>query len=130
MFHILSDGLLEDHLNCSTKSYLRLRGQSRQATDYSALCSRLDARHRSNASQWLVTQSATSARHFGDGILQERLTIGDEIILDAVGVVDGMETHFDGLERVPGDSSLGSYRYRPIRFWRYLQPNSVVLLVL
>ena len=94
MLHILTDGLLEDHLNCSTKSYLRLRGQSGQVTDYSALCSRLDARHRSNASQWLATQSAISARHFGGGLLQECLTTGDEIILDAVGVVDDLETHF------------------------------------
>jgi hypothetical protein len=43
MSHILTDSLLEDHLNCNTKSYLRLRGQSGQVTDYSALCSRLDA---------------------------------------------------------------------------------------
>jgi len=130
MFHILTDSLLEDHLNCNTKSYLRLRGQSGQATDYSTLCSRLDARHRSNASKWLAAQSAISARHFGGALLQECLTTGDEIILDAVGVANGMETHFDGLQRIPGDSSLGPHRYRPIRFWRHLQPNSVVHFLL
>jgi predicted RecB family nuclease len=127
MFHILTDSLLEDHLNCNTKSYLRLRGQSGQATDYSALCSRLDARHRSNASQRLAAQSAISSRHFGGRLLRECLTTGDEIILDALGVAGGMETHFDGLQRIPGDSSLGPYRYR---FSRYLRPNSVVHLLL
>ena len=44
MMHIVTDGLLQDHLNCESKSYLRLHGRTGQVTDYAALCSRLDSR--------------------------------------------------------------------------------------
>jgi predicted RecB family nuclease len=52
------------------------------------------------------------------------------MILDAVGAAGGLETHFDGLERMPGDSRLGAYYYRPIRFCRHPNPNSAVHLLL
>ena len=57
MIDIVTDIILEDHLNCELKSYLRLHGQTGQATDYAILCSRLDARHLASASQWLAAQS-------------------------------------------------------------------------
>lgn len=130
MVQVITDKLLEDHLKCSSKSYLRLQGQSGHATDYSALCSRLDARYRADASQWLVAQSTTgSVSCFGGSHLQDMAT-GDATILDAVGVANGLEAHFDGLQRTPGDSRLGPYHYRPIRFCRHLQPSSAVHLLL
>jgi predicted RecB family nuclease len=130
MTPVITDRLLEDHLKCSSKSYLRLQGQSGHTTDYSALCSRLDARYRTSASQWLAVQSTTGGvRRFGGSHLQDMAT-GDATILDAVGVADGLETHFDGVQRTPGDSRLGPYHYRPIRFCRHLQPSSAVHLLL
>jgi predicted RecB family nuclease len=130
MVQIITDQLLIDHLKCRTKSYLHLRGRSGQATDYSALCSRLDARYRASASQWLAAQSATGGvSQFGGSPLQDRAT-ADAIILEATGVADGLEANFDGLQRTPGDSRLGSYHYRPIRFCRHPQPNSAIRLLL
>src|SRR5262249_10318087 len=32
--------------------------------------------------------------------------------------------------RIPGHSSLGPYLYRPLRFWRHMQPNSIARLLL
>jgi predicted RecB family nuclease len=127
MIHI---SMLENHLQCETKSYLRFHGRSGQATEYAMLCEHLDARHRANAFQWLAAQSTTAGvRHF-DGSRLEDLATGHAMILDAVGGADGLETHFHGLQRLPGDSRLGPYTYRPIRVSRYLQPTSALRLLL
>src|SRR6476620_10618618 len=73
MTQVITDQLLIDHLKCSSKSYLRLRRRSSHATDYSALCSRLDARYRASASQWLAAQSATGGvSWFGGSRLQDK----------------------------------------------------------
>jgi predicted RecB family nuclease len=58
------------------------------------------------------------------------LATGDAMILDAVGGADGLETDFHGLQRVPRDSRLGPYSYRPIRVYRHLQPSSADRLLL
>jgi predicted RecB family nuclease len=130
MIQVITDQLLIDHLQCRSKSYLRLRGRSGPATEYSALCSRLDARYRASASQWLAAQSATGGvSRFGGSRLEDRAT-ADAIILEAAGVADGLEANFDGLQRTPGDSRLGPYHYRPIRFCRHPQPNSAIRLLL
>ena len=130
MVQVITDRLLEDHLKCSSKSYLRLQGQSGHATDYTALCSLLDARHRTSASQWLAAQSPTGGvSDFGGSHLHDMAT-GDATILDAIGAADGLEAHFDALQRTAGESHLGLYHYRPIRFCRHLQPSSAVHLLL
>lgn len=116
MILALTDNLLEDYLRCESKSYLRLQGRHGQTTDYSALCAQLDARHRASALQLLVAESTTvGVRRLGGSRLEE-LATGHAMILDAVAGADGLETHFDGLQRVPGGSRLGPYSYRPIRF--------------
>ena len=120
--HVLSDSLLEDHLKCSSKSYLHLQGRSGRATDYSVLCSQLDASYRAGAAHWLAAQSTDRVSRFGGARLQS-LTSSDAIFLDAVGEADGLETHFDGLQRISSGSRLGTYQYRPIRFCRQVQPN-------
>jgi predicted RecB family nuclease len=127
MIHV---SLLENHLQCETKSYLRFQDQSGQTTEYSMLGAHLDARHRANAFQWLAAQSTTAGvRHFSGSRLED-LATGHAMILDAVGGADGLETHFHGLQRLPGDSRLGPYSYRPIRVCRHLQPSSAVRLLL
>ena len=91
MIDIVTDILLEDHLNCASKSYLRLHGQTGQVTDYAVLCSRLDARHLARASQWLAAQSAVGGvSRLGGSRFEEKVT-ADAIILDAIGAVDGLE---------------------------------------
>lgn len=130
MTHIVTEGLLQDNLNCQSKSYLRLHGRSGQVSDYAALCSRLDARHLASASQWLGAQSMIGGVSRFDGTRLEDKVTADAIILDAVGATDGLETHFHAIERMPGDSQLGPFHYRPIRFCRSLQPRSAVHLLL
>jgi predicted RecB family nuclease len=130
MICALTSSLLEDYLRCESKSYLRLQGRHGQTTDYSVLCAQLDAHHRASALQWLVAQSTTvGVRRFG-GLRLQDLATGHAMILDAVAGADGLETHFDGLQREPGDSPLGPYYYRPIRFCRNVQPGSTVHLLL
>src|SRR6266404_5696144 len=130
MIHVLTDGLLEDHLQCHSKSYLRFRGRFGQATAYSNVCVQLDARHRANAFQWLAAQSTTAGVKWFNGSRLEDLATGHSMILDAVGGAEGLETHFHGLQQVPGDSPLGAYYYQPIRAYRHLQPSSAVHLLL
>src|SRR5260370_5066792 len=121
---------LQASLQCETKSYLDFRGGSGSADEYSILSARLDARHRANAFQWLAAQSTTAGVRHYNGSRLENLATGHAMILDAVGGADGLETHFHGLQRVPGDSRLSPYSYRPIRVYRHLQPSSAVRLLL
>jgi predicted RecB family nuclease len=94
------------------------------------LCAHLYTRHRANAFQWLAAQSTTAGvRHFNGSRLED-LATGHAMILDVVGRADGLETHFHCLQRLPGDSRLGPYSYRPIRVCRHLQPSSAVRLLL
>src|ERR1700730_16525875 len=130
MIHVLSDCLLEDYLRCHSKSYLRVQGRLGQATAYSNLCAKLDASHRANAFHWLTAQLSAAGVRSLDGSRLEHLDTGDVLILDTVGCSEGLETHFHGLQRVPGESNLGAYYYRPIRAHRNLQPNSIVRLLL
>jgi predicted RecB family nuclease len=58
------------------------------------------------------------------------MAAADATILEAVGVADGLEASFDGLQRAPGDSRLGPYHYQPIRFSRQEHPNSAMHLLL
>jgi predicted RecB family nuclease len=130
MIDILSDGLLEDHLRCPSKSYLRVQGRLGQATAYSNLCAKLDARHRTNAFHWLTAQSAVADVRSLEGSRLELLDTNAALILDAVGGAEGLETHFHGLQRVPGESKLGAFYYQPLRAHRNRQPDSVVRLLL
>jgi predicted RecB family nuclease len=128
--HVITDGLLEDHLKCHMKAYQRFHGRSGHTHDYIALCSRLDARYHASASQWLASQSTRDGViHFG-GLRLNDITTAGAIILDAVGVADELETRFHALQRAPGNSHLGPYHYRPIRFCRHPQPNWSIRLLL
>jgi predicted RecB family nuclease len=130
MIHVLSDGLLEDHLRCHSKSYLRVQGRLGQTTAYSNLCEKLDARHRANAFHWLTAQYATTGVRSLEGSRLEHLDPDATLILDAMGGAEGLETHFHGLQRVPGESYLGAYHYQPLRAHRKRQPNSIARLLL
>jgi hypothetical protein len=130
MIDVLSDGLLEDHLRCPSKSYLRVQGRLGQATAYSNLCAKLDARHRTNAFHWLKTQFAAAGVKSLEGSRLDHLDADAAFILDAVAGAEGLETHFHGLQRVPGESKLGAFYYQPLRAHRNRQPNSVIRLLL
>src|SRR5262249_7522745 len=130
MADILTDSLLEDYLQCHSKSYLRFRGQLGRDTDYSNLCGQVDARHRAKTFQWLAAKSGVAGVKCFSGSRLDDLATGDAIIVDAVGRAEGLESHFHGLQRVPGYSSLGAYYYQPIRISRHAQPSSAVRLLL
>ena len=129
MADVLTDRLLEDHLLCHSKSYLRFQGRLGQATAYSTLSAQLDARHRAEAFLWLAEKSTGGVRCF-NGSRLSGLATGDAMILDAVGSAEGLETHFHGLQRFPGGSGLGDYYYQPIRIYRHVHPGSAVRLLL
>jgi predicted RecB family nuclease len=132
MMYVLADKLLGDYLQCASKSYLRLQGQPGEIHDFAALCSRFEARHRASAIERLASSQTTTndVRNFGGSPVQDALAWGYQLILDAVGAANGLETHFDGLERCPGKSHLGTYCYRPIRSCRYQKPSSAFYLLL
>src|SRR5262245_206116 len=130
MVKVITDDVLKDHLLCHSKSYLRFQGRLGQATAYSTLSAQLDARHRAKAFQWLAAKSRTAGVRCLNGSRLGDLAVGDTIILDAVGGAEGLETHFHGLQRVPGASGLGEYYYQPIRICRQVQPASAVRLLL
>src|SRR5260370_16477470 len=121
---------LQASLQCETKSYLDFRGRSGSADEYSILSARLDARHRANAFQWLAAQSTTAGVRHYNGSRLENLATGHAMILDAVGGADGLETHFHGLQRVPGDSRPAPSTYPPTPVYTHLPPPSPAPLLL
>ena len=121
MAQVITDRLLEDYLKCHSKAYLRVHDIAVEAPEYLAVCSHLDARHRAGASQRLSQTCTDGVCHFGGSLFQDMATT-DGIILDAVGVADGLKTRFHALQRTPGGSRLGAYHYQPIRFTANYNP--------
>jgi predicted RecB family nuclease len=124
----LTDLLLKDYLECNSKAYLRLQEQTSEVSEFSALSSHLDALYRERAFNRLNRQNI-GQRSDGSRV-EDRLARGDSIILDVVGSSEGLETHFDCLERCSSHSWQGEYFYRPIRFCRHQHPASTLQLLL
>jgi predicted RecB family nuclease len=130
MVNVLTDSLLEDYLQCHSKSYLRFQSRLAQATAHSSLFAQLDARHRTKTFQWLAAKSRTAGVKCFNGSRLGNLATGYAMILDAVARAEGLESHFHGLQRVPGASGLGAYYYQPMRICRQVQPDSAIRLLL
>lgn len=126
---VITDELVEDHLRCVTKSYLRLQGQSGQTTDYLALDAQLAATYRGRASEAVAARCQTACVR-REGAAVPDLGTGEALILDVTAEADGLKTHFDGLSRVPGESRLGAFHYRPLRFCPRSRPDAAVVLLL
>src|SRR5258708_33670862 len=105
-----------EHLKCRTKSTLHFRGRSGQATDYSALCSRLDTRYRASASQWLAAQSATGGVSRFGGLRLQDMTTADATTLEAVGVAGGGDGKILWLPATARELPPGFYYFFAIPF--------------
>lgn len=122
--------LLEDHLRCASKSFLRLQGRTGQITDYLNLRAQTDARYRERASKSLAARHAATDIMRAGGSVLPALGTGRALVLDGAARVEDLETCFDALQRIPGDSRLGPFHYRPVRFCARPHPDAVILLIL
>jgi predicted RecB family nuclease len=109
--------VLESHLNCKTKAYLRLAGQQGSVSDYENLL----VVNRQEVRQTAI-ERILAKQHEGEvvrdiSLTADALRAGPSLVLDAT-LEDGLlSVRFDGLKRVNGPSKLGDFHYVPILFY-------------
>ncbi|MBV8843298.1 MAG: IS66 family transposase [Bryobacterales bacterium] len=113
-FSPLTFAVLEGYLHCKYLGLLRFAGEHGDASEY--LVS-LDERRR-GVRIAAVEKFRRNGGHVASEIAltREALLCGEELILDARLIRDGIVMEFPGLQRVPGRSALGSFHYLPVLF--------------
>ena len=108
--------LLESHLRCKYKGWLRLSGQNGSRSDYETLLSESRAEVRRRAIEKIRAQHAYNEIARNVSLNTSLLRRGAFVILDAVLEDSATCLLFDGLKRVQGSSKLGDYHYVPMLF--------------
>jgi predicted RecB family nuclease len=108
--------VLEAHLDCKLKGYLKQGGQQGTRSDYEALLIEARAEMKRAATEKIL------ARHQADEVAREipltaaALKAGLPFILDPTFEDDDLSLRLDGLKRVEGPSKLGGFLYVPMLF--------------
>ena len=108
--------VLESHLRCKTKAYLKLGGQQGKVSDYEAML--IAKRH----DCVIKPSQGFSTKYTGGEVARDlpmttaTLQTGPLIILDATLDDEWLSLVFDGLKRVDGSSKLGDFHYVPMLF--------------
>jgi hypothetical protein len=113
---LITRAVLEAHLQCKFKAYLRLTGEQGTKSDYEMLLEerRAEVRRRAIAKVQPADEGiGVAPESLLDTSLLKR---GAPYLFDVTAKTDSVEFHFDGLKRVDGDSSLGSFHYAPTLF--------------
>ena len=108
--------VLESHLRCKTKAFLKLGGQQGQVSDYEALL--VADRHevRRQAIERLLTKYTEGEVARDLPLTTATLQTGPLIVLDVTLDDEWLSLVFDGLKRVDGSSKLGDFHYIPMLF--------------
>jgi len=123
--------VIDSHLACRFKSYLRLSGQRGNNSEYESWLTELITRER------LVSIATLISRHTEQGIIREphlalsTLADAPELVLDGMLENTIFSLRFDALIKVPGSSYLGNFHHIPILFHEGpVQPTQRLLLSL
>ena len=108
--------VLESHLRCKTKAFLKLAGQQGQVSDYESLL--VADRHevRRQAIERLLAKHPEGEVARDLPLTTATLQTGPLIVLDATLDDEWLSLVFDGLKRVDGSSKLGDFHYIPMLF--------------
>ncbi len=111
---LITREVLESHLKCKTKAYLKLRREVGTKSDYEILAieTRAELRDRSDAK--LASKHQAEDVLGGVTITEMVLRSGAAIILDATLKSGDLTLLCDALKKVNGESRLGGYHYVPI----------------
>jgi len=113
---LITKSVLEAHLQCTYKAYLRLTGETGTKSDYEVMLNdtRTEVRRTALAKIQTPDQEVRVARNaLLDTTLLKR---GEPYFLDVTAKTDSLEFTFDGLKKVDGESRLGAFHYVPILF--------------
>jgi predicted RecB family nuclease len=108
--------VLEAYLNCKTKAYLKLMGQSGIVSDYEALLISTRQEVRQRAIGTIFTLKAVAEVVTGVPLTAATLRSGLSYVLNATLEDDVLSVSFDCLKRVDGTSKLGDFHYLPMLF--------------
>jgi len=115
--------ILEGHLMCKYKSYLKLIEEDGQASDYGQLLQETRARIR------LAARDKLLARYRANDIVHNLLVQpavlkqGASLLLNVAVETKELSLCFDALQRVHGPSSLGDFHYIPVLFHEAEHPS-------
>lgn len=106
--------VLEAYVHCKYKAHLVLKGQPGTTSEYAELRAARMATVRETAITTLIRQHASEEVATGIALNPAILTRNLPVIIE--GVVGEGSFAIDGLQRVPGASSLGHFHYIPLLF--------------
>jgi predicted RecB family nuclease len=108
----ITNEVLEAHLNCKTKSRLKLAGESGVASDYETMTTEARPASRGAALAKLVARFPEACRDIA--ITADTLRKGSSILVDAVLEDEILSLRFDALKKADGASKLGGHHYLPV----------------
>ncbi len=108
--------VVESHLKCKSKSFLKLAGHPGNTSEYEQLraAARLEIRQKVIGKIVALNPAGELAK--GVPLTAAALRSGPSFVLDATLEDDAFSLGFDGLKRVDGPSQLGNFHYIPILF--------------
>lgn len=120
----ITNDVLESHLKCRYKGYLKLAGEHGRPSDSELLLREVRDRLR------LVGTDRLLIQHKGDGDEVLRGTVvtpavlkhGVPLFLDATMGDKGLSVCFDALQKTTGTSKLGNFHYIPALFHEVERP--------
>jgi predicted RecB family nuclease len=113
---IITDELLKSFVDCSFKGYLLLRGESGNKSDYELLQQELKANCSGEILRGLQDNKRFTQISRESHSSLEYLKRGKALIVDTQITHGDLSAHFDGIEKIDGNSSLGTFYYVPIIF--------------
>ncbi len=122
--------ILESHLNCNYKGYLKLVGQQGIKSDYENMLTQLQERVRVAATGRILARHSENDVLLNGALTTSLLKQGRLFLFDAVLADDLVSLHLDGLKRVDGPSKLGTFHYSPMLFYEGGQPRKEQKLLL
>ena len=112
----LTTQVLDGYLHCRYLGLLRISGQRGEISEYAASLSIRRASVRAAALERIVRQYGDHVLASGILLTPDVLRGGAPFLVDADLQRDDISVRFDGLQRVPGPSVLGSFHYVPVLF--------------
>jgi predicted RecB family nuclease len=106
--------ILEAHLNCKFKGYLKLAGEVGTRSDYEVMTTAARAASREQAITKLVARTGEGGASRGTAVTVAALKSGPPLLADATLEDESLWLCFNALKRVPGPSRLGDHHFLPV----------------
>ena len=112
----ITNGVVENYLNCRHKALLALKGESGSPHDYEVLMNELAEEYRPKATEALLRRCNLDSAPRISCVTLDDLKQRHALILDCTIETDQFQFHFDALKRTDEEPSLKSFHYQPVMF--------------